>query len=166
MKGVALALLATLGTVIPSEHGEYTVIPSERIESRDLYSPALLRAQRVSRGGAERTSEAPRPATATTKNELGSWMERNGARALRGSSERSLPAPLFPLGASAWNHVARGARSADPSTALEMAAQITLDVDATDVERGIFRVSETIRVARAGRLTLLFPKWVPGNHAP
>ena len=43
---------------------------------------------------------------------------------------------------------------------------ITLSVDATDVARGIFRVSETIPVARPGRLTLLFPKWVPGNHAP
>lgn len=44
--------------------------------------------------------------------------------------------------------------------------RIILDVDATDVERGIFRVHETIPVNRAGRLTLLFPKWVPGNHAP
>ena len=44
--------------------------------------------------------------------------------------------------------------------------RIALDVDATDVERGIFRVREMIPVARAGRMTLLFPKWVPGNHAP
>jgi predicted metalloprotease with PDZ domain len=44
--------------------------------------------------------------------------------------------------------------------------RITLEVDATDVQRGIFRVSEAIPVTRAGRLTLLFPKWVPGNHAP
>lgn len=44
--------------------------------------------------------------------------------------------------------------------------RIALDVDATDVERGIFRVRETIPVSRAGRLTLLFPRWVPGNHAP
>src|SRR3982751_501048 len=43
---------------------------------------------------------------------------------------------------------------------------ISLDVDATDVERGIFRVSEMIPVTRAGPFTLLFPKWVPGNHAP
>jgi len=44
--------------------------------------------------------------------------------------------------------------------------RIRLDVDATDVARGIFRVSETVPVTGAGRLTLLFPKWVPGNHAP
>lgn len=43
---------------------------------------------------------------------------------------------------------------------------ITLDVDATDVQRGIFRVKETIPVASAGRMTLLFPKWLQGNHAP
>jgi predicted metalloprotease with PDZ domain len=43
---------------------------------------------------------------------------------------------------------------------------IQLDVDATDVTRGIFRVRETIPVAQAGRLTLLFPKWLQGNHAP
>jgi predicted metalloprotease with PDZ domain len=43
---------------------------------------------------------------------------------------------------------------------------ITLAVDATDVERGIFRVHESIPLTRGGRLTLLFPKWVPGNHAP
>lgn len=43
---------------------------------------------------------------------------------------------------------------------------IQLDVDATDWERGIFRVRETIPVARGGRMTLLYPKWLPGNHAP
>ena len=53
--------------VIPSERSEPPVIPSERSESRDLHSPAVLRAQRVSRGGAEGTAEAPRTATATTK---------------------------------------------------------------------------------------------------
>jgi predicted metalloprotease with PDZ domain len=43
---------------------------------------------------------------------------------------------------------------------------IQLDVDATDVQRGIFRVRETIPVERAGRMTLLFPKFLQGNHAP
>ena len=44
--------------------------------------------------------------------------------------------------------------------------RIVLDVDASDVEHGIFHVRESIPVTRAGRLTLLFPTWVPGNHAP
>jgi predicted metalloprotease with PDZ domain len=43
---------------------------------------------------------------------------------------------------------------------------IRLDIDATDVTRGIFRVKESIPVDKAGPLTLLFPKWIQGNHAP
>jgi predicted metalloprotease with PDZ domain len=41
---------------------------------------------------------------------------------------------------------------------------ITLAIDATDTRQGIFRVKETIPVAQAGPLVLLFPKWLPGNH--
>jgi predicted metalloprotease with PDZ domain len=44
--------------------------------------------------------------------------------------------------------------------------QISLHVDATDVVRRIFRVREVIPVAAAGTMTLLFPKWLPGYHAP
>ncbi|WP_321326732.1 peptidase M61 [uncultured Parasphingorhabdus sp.] len=43
---------------------------------------------------------------------------------------------------------------------------MTLTVDARDHEQGIFRVSQTIPVAKAGPLTLLYPEWLPGNHAP
>ncbi|SKB37980.1 M61 family metallopeptidase [Sphingopyxis flava] len=43
---------------------------------------------------------------------------------------------------------------------------IGLKVDATDVARGIFRVRQTIPVAKSGKLTLLYPKWLPGKHAP
>ncbi|GGB19714.1 peptidase M61 [Sphingomonas metalli] len=43
---------------------------------------------------------------------------------------------------------------------------ITLDVDATDTDRGIFRVKETIPVAQAGHMALLYPKWLPGAHSP
>jgi predicted metalloprotease with PDZ domain len=45
------------------------------------------------------------------------------------------------------------------------AGTIRLGVDATDVTRHIFRVTETIPV-ESGRLTLLYPKWLPGNHSP
>ncbi len=41
-----------------------------------------------------------------------------------------------------------------------------LDVDATDVAHGIFHVRQTIPVAEAGTLTLLYPEWLPGKHAP
>ena len=43
---------------------------------------------------------------------------------------------------------------------------ITLNVDATDTQRGIFRVTETIPVAEAGPTTLLYPAWLPGKHGP
>lgn len=42
---------------------------------------------------------------------------------------------------------------------------IRLEVDATDTARGIYRVTETIPV-EPGRVTLLYPQWLPGNHAP
>lgn len=42
---------------------------------------------------------------------------------------------------------------------------IGLKVDTTDLERRVFTVHETIP-AQAGALTLLYPEWLPGNHAP
>lgn len=42
---------------------------------------------------------------------------------------------------------------------------ITLHVDATDLDRRIFRMRETIPV-KAGPLTLYYPQWIPGHHAP
>ncbi len=44
---------------------------------------------------------------------------------------------------------------------------MTLAIDATDVLRGIYRVRQTIPVAPGTRsLTLLYPSWLPGHHAP
>jgi predicted metalloprotease with PDZ domain len=44
---------------------------------------------------------------------------------------------------------------------------MTLDVDASDVARGLYRVTQTIPVAPGTRrLTLRYPQWLPGNHAP
>ena len=45
-------------------------------------------------------------------------------------------------------------------------ARCRIDVDATDTVQGIFRVKETIPVAKAGPMTLLYPKWLPGAHSP
>lgn len=42
---------------------------------------------------------------------------------------------------------------------------LRLSVDATDLSRRIYRVRETIPV-RPGPLTLWYPQWIPGNHAP
>lgn len=42
---------------------------------------------------------------------------------------------------------------------------ILLDVDATNLDQKIFKVHERIPV-KAGRLTLLYPQWLPGTHSP
>ncbi len=42
---------------------------------------------------------------------------------------------------------------------------ITLAVDATEAPRKILHARETISV-RPGALTLLYPKWIPGEHGP
>ncbi len=42
---------------------------------------------------------------------------------------------------------------------------LTLQVDASDLDRRILRVKEAIPV-KPGPLTLLYPRWLPGNHAP
>ena len=42
---------------------------------------------------------------------------------------------------------------------------LQLSVDATDIEHRLFRVRESIPV-QPGPLTLLYPRWLPGNHAP
>ena len=41
-----------------------------------------------------------------------------------------------------------------------------LEIDARDTTHGIYRVVETIPVAASGPMTLLYPQWLPGNHAP
>jgi predicted metalloprotease with PDZ domain len=42
---------------------------------------------------------------------------------------------------------------------------IVLDVDATDLSQQVFRMHMTIPV-KPGPLTLLYPQWLPANHAP
>ena len=43
---------------------------------------------------------------------------------------------------------------------------IRLDVDATDIQRHIFNIRETIPVRGGQAITLLYPQWLPGNHSP
>jgi predicted metalloprotease with PDZ domain len=42
---------------------------------------------------------------------------------------------------------------------------IALQVDLTDTARRVISVHESIPV-KAGKLTLLYPRWIPGNHSP
>ena len=46
------------------------------------------------------------------------------------------------------------------------AGPIRIEVDATDTDRRIFTVRQTLPVSQAGPLTLHYPAWLPGNHAP
>jgi predicted metalloprotease with PDZ domain len=47
----------------------------------------------------------------------------------------------------------------------DLAHDITLSVDLTDAPRKIIHASETIAVG-PGPLTLVYPKWIPGEHGP
>lgn len=41
---------------------------------------------------------------------------------------------------------------------------LTVAVDATDLDRRIINIKETVPVAKAGDLVLMLPKWLPGKH--
>lgn len=43
---------------------------------------------------------------------------------------------------------------------------LTLEVDATDLDRRIFGIKQRIPVSKAGPLTLMYAEWIMGNHAP
>ncbi|MDC8759223.1 M61 family metallopeptidase [Janthinobacterium fluminis] len=62
---------------------------------------------------------------------------------------------------------AAGAHAAADRAAAEQPypGTIVLRVDASNVAQQIFRVRASIP-ARPGKLTLLYPQWVPGNHGP
>jgi predicted metalloprotease with PDZ domain len=42
---------------------------------------------------------------------------------------------------------------------------LQIAVDASDTRQGIFRVHEVVPV-HSGKVTLLYPEWIPGNHSP
>jgi predicted metalloprotease with PDZ domain len=74
--------------------------------------------------------------------------------ALPALAQNSAPQPVAPM-----NTIP------DPRD-IDYPGTIKLDIDATDVERGIFTVKEVIPVAEAGHMVLLYPKWIPGKHGP
>lgn len=46
------------------------------------------------------------------------------------------------------------------------AAPLLLHVDASDAARQVWHAGLTVPVDRPGPLTLVYPKWIPGNHGP
>ncbi len=61
---------------------------------------------------------------------------------------------------------------APPTPPIETAQDVAfpgvmkLFVDATDLDRRIFKIRQTVPLVKAGPMTLLYPKWVPGGHSP
>lgn len=60
---------------------------------------------------------------------------------------------------SAW------AQSAAPLSSKPYPGRLELEVDATDLQRRLVQVSQTLPV-RPGPLTLRLPQWLPGEHGP
>ena len=72
----------------------------------------------------------------------------------------SLPAPLLTAAAALAFFVPAGSSFAAP-----VARPIVLEVDAREAPRRIFHARLTIP-ASPGPLTLVYPKWIPGEHGP
>lgn len=60
---------------------------------------------------------------------------------------------------------ATAAQAAVPARDVAYPGVIQVDVDATDLAHRVLQVNETLPV-KPGKLTLLYPQWLPGNHAP
>lgn len=56
-------------------------------------------------------------------------------------------------------------RTVPPVGSTPYPGTLTLQIDATDLDRKIFRVKQSVPV-KPGPLTLLYPQWLPGEHAP
>ena len=78
-----------------------------------------------------------------------------------------LTAPALSANLSAPQAVSLSRQVPDAADRPYPGGTMQLDIDASDVVRGAYRVTQTIPVAPGTRrLTLLLPQWLPGNHAP
>lgn len=79
----------------------------------------------------------------------------------------ALAAPAIPATLSAPTAVPLSRQVPDAVDTPYPGGTIAIDIDATDTVRGVYRITQTVPVtAETRRLTLLFPQWLPGNHAP
>jgi predicted metalloprotease with PDZ domain len=83
---------------------------------------------------------------------LTSWALALSGLVLFGQSPGPQPAPMPPPIASPRD--------------VPYPGTIRLNVDATDTQRHLFSVRETLPVRAGEPLVLLFPAWLPGNHSP
>jgi hypothetical protein len=75
-------------------------------------------------------------------------------------------ATLVAPGASAQEPAAPPARTVPAPQDVAYPGVITLEVDLTDLEHRVFDVVERLPVGGPGPLTVLYPRWLPGNHGP
>jgi predicted metalloprotease with PDZ domain len=101
--------------------------------------------------GAAPASSAPAPAEATTT--VPSESSTSGAPEVGSGGMSDAGA-----GGTSVTHIPIAQDAAYPGS-------LTLKVDLGDLDRKIFSVHESIPV-KPGPLTLLYPEWLPGNHAP
>ncbi len=73
------------------------------------------------------------------------------------------PLALAPAFAQTVVYTSSSAQSAQSAA---YPGTMVLNVDATDIDRAILKVQQTIPIAKGGRVTLRLPEWLPGNHAP
>ncbi|MXP25270.1 peptidase M61 [Altererythrobacter indicus] len=71
------------------------------------------------------------------------------------------------LGLAAASLTPNAASAQQPATEADVVhgQAIQVDVDARDVQRGIFHVTETLPIASSGVLRLRYPEWLPGKHS-
>src|SRR5271156_2004366 len=64
-----------------------------------------------------------------------------------------------------WKKCVGAALAVASSVAVAQTAPITLSVDLTDAPRKILHATEVMTVT-PGPLTVVYPKWIPGEHGP
>ena len=100
-------------------------------------------------------------------------MPKNSSALMRALAGAMLCLPLASMSASPASAQAPGEAQAKakPRIATAKASTtfrglMTLDVDLTDTRRRIVTIQQRIPVQRAGEMTLLYPQWETGSHAP
>ncbi len=98
-------------------------------------------------------------------------MSKNSSFVVRALAGTLLCTPLLtmaapPLVGEAPRAPPEKRRTADPRIGAAFRGTMTLEVDATDTRRRIVTVRQRVPVQRAGEMTLLYPQWELGSHAP
>jgi predicted metalloprotease with PDZ domain len=86
------------------------------------------------------------------------------AAAIRPRRRLAVALGLALLASTASAEVVRKA-DVPPPQDVAYPGQLAIKVDASDTTQGIFRVRESIPV-QPGKVTLLYPEWIPGAHSP